>query len=84
MNEELLAFVNNYGISHLILNTTFDDDGHRWVASVDHIDENPRIYWCAWCGVHRVEVDDWKDNPPCPAVLDAKKLRGLLEKPAGV
>lgn len=75
-------FILNYGVSHMILNTTFDDPGHRWVRSMDDVSEpDPDIlYWCAWCGVHRVEVENWKEKPECPAVADAKKLIPTLGK----
>jgi hypothetical protein len=76
-------FLHNYSITHMLLNTTFDDDGHKWVRSIDDVPEpDPRIlYWCAWCGVHRVEVDDWEKDPPCPAVAAAKKLVPILADP---
>ncbi len=69
-------FLLNYGgVATLILNTTFDADGHKWVRSIEDMDEPMDIlWWCAWCGTHRSEVDNWKDNPACPAVAAAKAL----------
>jgi hypothetical protein len=50
--------------------TTEIGDGHSWVrdafAGV--------AVWCQWCGLHRSQVSDWKDNPQCPAIV---AIRGL-------
>ena len=82
MEEKLWKFIENYGgVAVLILGTTFDDDGHKWVKCmgdiVDPTLDKELFYWCAWCGVHRVEVSDWADNPQCQAVVAAKELQKL-------
>lgn len=49
-------------------------DGHDWVRGDD-----PDIWWCQWCGVHRIEVADWIDNPQCSTFA---AVRAALARPA--
>lgn len=42
-------------------------DGHRWVRDA-HDETLTFIHFCQWCGVHKVEVPDWLDNPQCPTM----------------
>ena len=41
-----------------------DLGGHSWVCRPGF----PEVVWCEHCGNHRVEVPDWEENPPCPAL----------------
>lgn len=80
LNDSLKNFIEDYGgCAHLILTTTFDDDAHKWVKTLEDIVDksiDPELlYWCAWCGVHRVEVENWADMPQCPAIVAARKLK---------
>ena len=84
MEKKLIEFIENYGgVAPLVLTTDFaekpSNDGHKWVRSMDDVSRvDDLMYWCAWCGVHRVEVSDWMGNPECPAVAAAKELRSLI------
>jgi hypothetical protein len=52
----------------MMVNTALDD-GHDWVTHADNPSLDPVIAWCQWCGVHRVEIAEWVNDPPCPAFV---------------
>jgi len=78
--KKLIEFVRLYGgVAPLVLTTNFNDDGHCWVRGMgDERRTDGLMYWCAWCGVHRVEMSNWAENPPCPAVGAAKELKSVV------
>ena len=63
VSDEALAALRLTNVGQVALSNL--SDGHDWV---DHDDEHG-IAWCQWCGVHRVEVPDWLEHPPCPAMV---------------
>ena len=81
MEKKLVEFVRLYGgVAPLILTTDFNNDGHHWVRGIEDTTRTDGLmyWWCAWCGVHRVEMANWAENPPCPAVGAAKELKTLI------
>lgn len=60
--ERLRAALLATGIGALVQTTM--RDGHDWVRGIDS-----SIWWCQWCGKHRLEVADWTGNPQCPATV---------------
>lgn len=39
---------------------------HSWVRRSPTGDKAlDEVEWCQWCGTHKVDVPNWKDNPPC-------------------
>lgn len=51
------------------------DDGHSWVRHSKGLGPALEdIEWCQHCGVHKIEVPDWGDNPQCPAIAAIRKV----------
>lgn len=46
-----------------------ENGGHRWCKELRQYPDGHECIFCADCGVHRVEVHNWQDNPPCPDTI---------------
>lgn len=52
-----------------------ENGGHRWVKEIREFKDGYECIFCADCGVHRVEVQNWQDNPKCPNTIRNMELQ---------
>lgn len=49
------------------------DDSHYWVVADLSA---PLVWFCRWCGRHKIEVKDWDEAPQCDALVKARAALG--------
>jgi hypothetical protein len=79
MLKEVLDALRSTGIGQIA--ETDHAGTHSWVryAYPDDGGSLRPIVWCQFCGTHQIEVANWKDNPPCPAMTNVR-MALLLSK----